>query len=215
MDGIQSWSSFEQQQRQRPKSAPRDSTDDDSSKDGIDALFVSPSSSNIAQSAASLLRQAGLSGENDDDFKLKFHWMRPHPSLLFEIEDELMQREKSDGNTEGGDDDDDNDIERMPRKKPESKQSQSYTIDPAIQASRLMKAYRYSQLTNISTDEAEMETSDDTSNSKQTQTQQKVTAANIDLPIEMPKLRINLASLVEPPLMTSWLPIEDLDEQST
>jgi len=31
------------------------------------------------------------------------------------------------------------------------------------------------------------------------------------VPMEFPKLRINLASLVEPPLMTSWLPGGDGD----
>ena len=206
MDNIQSWSSFEKQQKQHPIGA-RESADDDISSEGADALYVSPSSSNIAQSAASLLRQAGLSGENDDDFKLKFHWMRPHPSLIFEIEDELMQHDKnSDGNEE-----DDADMHHGVKLK-----STSGSLHPAIEASRLMKAHRYAQVENDNLDETKKNIADDTS-SKQSQNQTNQIAAGktppLDLPIELPKLRINLASLVEPPLMSSWLPGEDLDEE--
>jgi hypothetical protein len=123
--------------------------------------------------------------------------MRPHPSLVFQIEDELMRQKKNSncGGEKGGDDEDTHH---------DTTNNDSGALDPAIETSRLMKAYKYAQLANDSSNLQEM--SDETGN---------VHTANnkpsVDLPIEMPKLRINLASLVEPPLMSSWLPEEDIE----
>ncbi|KAL3795408.1 hypothetical protein ACHAWO_002655 [Cyclotella atomus] len=199
MDNIQSWSSFEQQQRSRPSSTLKSSTDNTPNKD-IHALYVSPSSTNIAQSAASLLRQAGLSGENDEEFKLKFHWMRPHPSLIFEIQDELMHSNETEGSAD-------------------LQQHDDVNVDPAIEASRLMKGYRFAQLEDMDeTDKGTEDTSMHKAISNTSMQSEKIeneteekegTRPSLNLPIEMPRLRINLANLVEPPLMTTWLPGED------
>lgn len=205
MENIQSWSSLEQHRR-RHSPERRESTNETHSSHGFDALYVSPSSENIAPSAASLLRQAGLSGgDNDEEFRLRFHWMRPHPSLAFQIEDELMQQEKVD-EAQG------EAAEKM--KQDEANQySTSDTVHPAVEASRLMKAYMYAQSSKASSNKRDKDSSDETE--KETE-QRKASdeTDRVDLPIEMPKLRINLASLIEAPLMSSWLPWDNLDETS-
>ena len=196
MDNIQSWSSFEQHQRQRSKASEHGLMKEIAPKDGFDALYVSPSASNIAQSAASLLREAGLS-DNDDEFKLKFHWMRPHPTLAFQIEDEWNK--DSSGGDGGEEEKTDNE-----HSNDELHQMADSAIHPAVEASRLMKAHRYSQETNFN----QQENNDSDMSPEQIQ-HHGGRKRSLDLPIEMPKLRINLANLVEPPLMTSWLPGED------
>jgi hypothetical protein len=196
MENIKTWSSFEQHRQSSTTAAAP--TSDDTQNEGIDALYVSPSSTNISQSAATLLRQAGLGGNDDEEeFKLRFHWMRPHPSLVFQIEDELM-RQKKNSNCEGEKGGDDEDMDH------DTTNNDSGALDPAIETSRLMKAYKYAQLANDSSNLQEM--SDETGNAHATNNK-----PSVDLPIEMPKLRINLASLVEPPLMSSWLPEEDIE----
>ena len=70
-----------------------------------------------------------------------------------------------------------------------------------------MEAYRASQMKKqlgTTTENTEGSASPDDDNTK---TKFNVT----NLPLDLPKLRINLASLVEPPLMSSWLPGEDVD----
>eukprot|EP00956_Cyclotella_meneghiniana_P006055 scaffold7867_cov77-Cyclotella_meneghiniana.AAC.6 len=54
------------------------------------------------------------------------------------------------------------------------------------------------------------ETHDATTSSQHETIEPQVAA--LDVPIEMPEVRINLASLVEPPLMSSWLPTEEVEK---
>jgi hypothetical protein len=199
MDNIKSWSAFEEHhQRQRPTST-RDASDNESDTNRIDALYVSPSSTDIAQSAASLLRQAGLTGAggSEEEFKLKFHWIRPHPSLVFEIEDELMHQQ-----------------EKLNEKMIGSQEDHPH---PAVETSRLMKAHRYAQLANDLSDEDNSQIGTNQHADKvamlSLNKQKDKTKQTLNLPLEMPKLRINLASLVDPPLMSSWLPGEGEEEE--
>ncbi len=230
MDGIQSWSAFEERQRNSGEPRNETSTSVSSSNVGIDALYVSSSSPNIAPAAATLLRHSGLSGApssniedvenvgNDnksnsiEEFRLKFHWMRPHPSLLFALEDELLvagteATEQSDMHTET----------YTGRKKQKKRNT-----NPAIESSRLMEAYRSSQvtksidLTRNSTCSYPADAQEDADNESSTATNMQPPVGDLHknthhLPMEFPKLRINLASLVEPPLMTSWLPGGDTE----
>ncbi|KAL7521166.1 hypothetical protein ACHAWX_005875 [Stephanocyclus meneghinianus] len=228
MDNIQSWSSFEHRQRQRSTTAGEAAHEEiKMSNDVADALYVSPSSTNIAQSAIALLRQAGLSGgdnSEDERFKLKFHWMRPHPSLILEIQDQLLHQVASSEEIT----DDGTDTQQQNKTKELSTDSQISNLSPAIEASRLMKAHRYAQLSNVRTrkpnediqpHDGETQKSFYEVNMRTKSLQNQTTNADdlepdqshsLDLPLEMPKLRINLANLVEPPLMSSWLPGEDM-----
>ncbi|KAL3768799.1 hypothetical protein ACHAWU_006900 [Discostella pseudostelligera] len=230
MDGIQSWSTFEERQRNSGESRNEISTTVSSSDVdvGIDALYVSSSSPNIAPAAATLLRNSGLSGapsssveemENDgnscvdsksEEFRLKFHWMRPHPSLVFAVEDEFQLLAAGTEATE----------QSNSRKK-----QKHMNTNPAMESSRLMEAYRSSQMTKsiiLAGDSA----CNNTADAPEDDSNESSTATNINnvqppvgdlpknshhLPMEFPKLRINLASLVEPPLMTSWLPEDDTE----
>ena len=209
MENIESWSSLERHRRQHSP-ANRESTDETPlnppSNPRFDALYVSPSSENIAPSAASLL-QAGLSGsDNDEEIKLKFHWMRPHPSLAFQIEDEFMHQEKGDGSEV--------DAVKNSQQDETNRYSTGDTVHPAVEASRVMKAHLRAQSIKSNSNKRNADSSDTTEGETE---QRKVTDKKndqIDLPIEMPKLRINLASLIEAPLMSSWLPWDDSDETS-
>ena len=209
MDGVRSWSTFEQQQRDNNPSDGDDVTS--SSEPGIDALYVSSSSLNIAPASATLLRHSGLTaphskesgdtttgGGEDEEFRLRFHWMRPHPSLAFALEEEILEGEQTDDNING-----------TKSEKEKSKQTNNNNVqsNPAVEASKLMEAYRASQIKKQlgTTENTEGSASQDDDNTNKT----KYNATN--LPFELPKLRINLASLVEPPLMSSWLPGEDVD----
>jgi hypothetical protein len=109
MDGTQSWSGLEEQRHRRGNNSTsrRDASIDDAVP-GIDALHFSRSSPNIAPATASLLRQSGLTAQEiskgehgvdarsngdstiDEEFKFRFHWMRPHPSLAFALDDTLL-----------------------------------------------------------------------------------------------------------------------------
>ena len=202
MDNIQSWSSFDQHQRRNPQTARR-SAAETTSDEGMDALYVSASSPNISQSAASLLQQAGLSGgDTEEEFRLKFHWMRPHPSLAFQIEDEMIHRTPSGGSTEEN-------VGVQQHNKPSCNKKE--TLHPAVKASRLMRAHINAQLDNATS----IGNDDDIKSSRHKANEHEVAAVrdpSLDLPIEMPEVRINLAGLVEPPLMSSWLPIEEVQE---
>jgi len=202
---MESWSTFEQRQK---KSRDDDKTSSDQRKNdstniGIDALYVSGSSSNIAPSSATLLRHAGLNApssnnskdgtatiDGEGEFRLRFHWMRPHPSLAF--------LEEGDG---GGGTNPDN-------TKHNSSNNDTKSNNPAVEASKLMNIYRTSQINKQL--ESTKEDGDDNNTSDDINTTTKSTS---NLPLELPKLRINLASLVEPPLMSSWLPGDDDSEE--
>lgn len=223
MDGIKSWSAFEQQQRENDASSSGPSSAAAAAQktigEGINALYVSSSSPDIAPAAAALLRHSGLTApsnssrvsgdttcdsadsqrKDDDEFRLRFHWMRPHPSLAYALE-------------EGS-----------------SSQTQNATKvhdNPAVEATKLVEAYRSSQINKLldvtpatnSEDKDDGDQEGDSGKSckekgaepKSNIPTDKINKANPNLPLELPKLRINLASLVEPPLMSSWLPGEDI-----
>mmetsp|Transcript_15255 Transcript_15255/g.32010 ORF Transcript_15255/g.32010 Transcript_15255/m.32010 type:complete len:247 (+) Transcript_15255:44-784(+) len=230
MDGISTWSAFEEKhQHQKPRdgSSSRSSLAASQTEPlGIDALYVSPSSTDIAPSATALIRQSALAAtastelsnvdqgqdHGEREFQLRFHWMRPHPHLAFSALDEAREKKLAAFSTVDG------------------------NIDVAAESSsRMVDAYYHSQwnkrkwrdLLNgnndfaLDADPREEEDTDDVQGTK-SDTPQHVheqfanrsseapTHSNImiqnQLPSEFPKLRINLANLVEPPLMSSWLP---------
>ena len=217
MDGLRSWSTFEQQPRDNPSDA--DDVTSSSEEPGMDALYVSSSSLNIAPASATLLRHSGLTvpnnnnnshskdsgdtttgGGEDEEFRLRFHWMRPHPSLAFALEEEILEGDHTHT--------DDNINNGTKSEKKESKQTNNNSIqsNPAVEASKLMEAYRASQI------KKQLGTAENTEGSASQDDDNTKTNYNAtNLPLELPKLRINLASLVEPPLMSSWLPGEDVD----
>ena len=234
MDGMQSWSSFEQQQRNNNiASDPSSAAAPTSISKGISALYVSSSSPDIAPAAASLLRHSGLTAPNnskgsgktdggfesqrkdDEEFRLRFHWMRPHPSLAFALEEELVGGEEIKAEKE-----------EIEQQHTQNKKRPKKQINLAVESSRLMEAYRSSQMKkqldvttngegNDGGDPGEDNSkscnkteADPTSGNAPTDNMNTITH---NLPFELPKLRINLASLVEPPLMSSWLPGEDTD----
>ena len=142
---MESWSDFEQRQKKTrdDTSSSSDQRKNDTKQIGIDALYVSSSSSNTAPSSATLLRHAGLNAPNtnsskdgtandgEGEFRLRFHWLRPHPSLAFALEEE----QGVDGDSTKADD---------------TKQTKSNNTirntNPAVEASKLMDAYRTSQI---------------------------------------------------------------------
>ena len=235
MDSIQSWSAFEQHQRQRNSGLPRRDASSDAAPDnvvpGTDALWVSSSSPDIAPAAASLLRHSGLAAvdrpkEADivgtsneksqisntadvEEFRLRFHWMRPHPSLAFASEEILLTRGAEAGIADG------NKVVEEGRgnhARGEYRSSMKM-IDPAIESARLMEAYRSSQMMKTQVDVAtgdEDHDGDDPKNQKRDKSSKGSDRGPGGFPLEFPMLRINLASLIEPPLMTSWLPGEDI-----
>ncbi len=235
MDGITSWSAFEQQhQTQRPRDGSSNNESlaaaPPASHDEIDTLYVSPSCSEIAPSASALLRRSALAAtastgvsnidpvreQGEKEFQLRFHWMRPHPHLAFSAMDEAMKKELAASSTVDGD------------------------LDmAAVPSSRIVDAYYNSQWNKtkrgsqsdannhfaLDVDPDEEEDTDlvqgaksDSPNANEqfsNRPSNSPTHNNImvqkQLPIELPKLRINLANLVEPPLMSSWLPGENID----
>jgi hypothetical protein len=237
MDGIQTWSSFEERQRYSGVSVSGNEISSSVSRSNvgtwIDALYVSTSSPDIAPVAAALLRNSGLSAvpstniehleyggdinaesqrKFNDEFRLKFHWMRPHPSLVFSVEDDLLATGT-----------DTADQPTLHAETPTRKKKQhNKKANPAVESSRLMEAYRSSQMNKsaLATDSD----CDGTAGAPN----ESLAAPNIQpdlgnlphthhqhhLPMECPKLRINLAALVEPPLMTSWLPGGDIDNST-
>eukprot|EP00571_Detonula_confervacea_P011080 CAMPEP_0172307798 /NCGR_PEP_ID=MMETSP1058-20130122/8576_1 /TAXON_ID=83371 /ORGANISM="Detonula confervacea, Strain CCMP 353" /LENGTH=250 /DNA_ID=CAMNT_0013020069 /DNA_START=70 /DNA_END=822 /DNA_ORIENTATION=- len=235
MDGNQTWSSFEQRQQNSHLSRdPSSSAAAPTLGPGINALYVSSSSSDIAPAAATLLRHSGLTAPNnsrgsdevggtadsqrkdEEEFRLRFHWMRPHPSLAFSLEEQLaagktdnLDGVKSENEKESG----------------QSKKSFTEKINPAVESSKLMEVYRYSQMNkqlDITTNSEENDNDDHDEDNANPSKGRKAETNSSNLPTgdtdsntqslssELPKLRINLASLVEPPLMSSWLPGEDM-----
>ena len=202
---MESWSNFEQRQKKtRDDTSSSDQRKNDTKNIGIDALYVSSSSSNIAPSSATLLRHAGLSapstnsskngttanGGDDQEFRLRFHFMRPHPSLAFSCEEGTHQAKDVDD-----------------AKANHTRQTKTHS-NPAFEASKLMDAYRTSQI-NKQLDS----TKEDGDNNNNTSDDNNTKTISLNIPLELPKLRINLASLVEPPLMSSWLPGDDDSEE--
>lgn len=230
MDGIESWSAFEQQQRQQKSSLSRSDASIDAAPDnvvpGIDALYVSSSSPDIAPAAATLLRHSGLAALNkskeadivggsneksqitgtNEEFRLRFHWIRPHPSLAFSLEEVLL--------TTGAEADiaDGNKVNEGEGDHARGKYQISTKIHPAIESARLMEAYQSSQIMKTPVDIPTRDEDDDRDAPKNQGSDKSSNDADRDssrIKLEFPMLRINLANLIEPPLMTSWLPGED------
>ncbi|KAL7528595.1 hypothetical protein ACHAWF_002620 [Thalassiosira exigua] len=239
MDGIQSWSSFEQ--RAGASSEPSGPKTVDGTEGRIDALSFSASSPELAPAAAAQLRLAGMtariqhttriSGEADDDkfrlqnndeeLELRFHWMRPHPSLAFTLEAQLAAR-GADGGLAGVKSEGRGGTDQQIRANNSEKQNEKLAAD----ASKFMEAYWFSQIDRRPYDRLAGEgrgigdhgdregngkslEGSDVEDIRDNPRAGKIIEPPCNLPLELPKLRINLTSFVEPPLMSSWLPGED------
>jgi hypothetical protein len=223
MDGIHSRSRLEEQRHHRrgnDRPSRRDASID-ADVPGIDALHFSSSSPNTAPATASLMRQSGLttrgisSGEYgndaggngdspiDEEFKFRFHWMRPHPSLAFALEDTLSTTGEYAGISNG------DEVKRERGRKARGENPSQMNINPAIESARLVEAYRSSQMTKTRVADAEDYDREDPTSQGMDRSSKDTDRGTARFPLELPKLRINLASLIEPPLMTSWLPGED------
>mmetsp|Transcript_22499 Transcript_22499/g.45298 ORF Transcript_22499/g.45298 Transcript_22499/m.45298 type:complete len:237 (+) Transcript_22499:148-858(+) len=222
MNNIQSWSAFDEKVQ---------NNNNDSSTtlehNGVDSLYVSKKSENVAPAAVALLRQAGLTSsssrnasnnnnnsdveavESEEEFRLRFHWMRPHPSLVFSLEEEMALKKKQEEECQPRQT---NDHDKQ-RKSMESLQKPA----PAVISARMMQVYRDAQV-----EQHEQQMDEDCENEVIMQEEEpnhsqsdymKDQGSNISfanftalLPFEHPELRVDLPSLVVPPLMTSWLP---------
>ena len=205
---MQSWSTFEQRKKEEGHDNGSNVVAAHHTNTNLHALSVSCSSSNIAPTSATLLRHSGLSapssnssskehessngnGGADDEFRLRFHWMRPHPSLAFALEGGEMAIKDNDAVEQKMD-------------------NANEAAAAAVEASKLMDAYRSSQIRKLNlTDNND----DGNKNDKISDIDDSNNNApnNPNLPFKLPNLRINLARLVEPPLMSNWLPGEDID----
>lgn len=220
MNNIQSWSAFDEQV-QNKHNAPSSSTTLENN--GVDSLYVSQTSQNVAPPTVALLRQAGLpssssrnasnidndvdAGESEEEYRLRFHWMRPHPSLAFSIEEEIAvkktQEEPQTIQTKHHD---------VQKKIVESRQQQ--TPEPAVVTAKMMQVYRDAQIEQHEKQMDEeggeevvlVEEEPNYDQSDNTDSMNSVAKSTALLPYEHPELRVDLSSLVEPPLMTSWLP---------
>lgn len=235
MDGISTWSAFEE--KHQPQN-PRDGSSSGSSlaasstaHHGIDALYVSPSSNEIAPSASALIRQSALAatastelsnidpGEEhgEHEFQLRFHWMRPHPHLAFSALDEARKK-KLDVPSRV---DDDVDVaaessSRMVDAYYHSQCSRGKWIDQSkgyddfVLNADSREEEGIDQVQRIKSDTPQHVNEQFSNRSSEASTHRDVLIQK-HLPIDFPKLRINLANLVEPPLMSSWLPGENIE----
>jgi len=159
---------------------------------------------------------------------LRFHWMRPHPSLAFSLGEHALTTTTTTA-TAGAMTDSLDGIKSEKRGKRfrANSNAPAATKHPAVEASKLMEVYRHSQMNkhqlNITSnsegkgDASDHEEGDYDTFEGATSTAHPINISADDLnsrthnlSLELPKLRINLASLVEPPLMSSWLPGEDM-----
>ena len=226
MNNIQSWSAFDEKVQ---------NNNNDSSTtlehNGVDSLYVSKTSENVAPAAVALLRQAGLTSssprntsndnnnsdveavECEEEFRLRFHWMRPHPSLVFSLEEEMaLKKKQKESFYQECQPRQTNDHDKQ-RKSIESRQKPA----PAVISARMMQVYRDAQVEQHEKQMDEdcenevimLEEEPNHSQSDHMKDQgSNISFANLTalLPFEHPELRVDLPSLVVPPLMTSWLP---------
>ena len=202
---------------------------------GVDSLYISKTSENVAPATVALLRQSGLTTSsssarntsnnsndghldaeaNEEEFRLRFHWMRPHPSIVFSIEEEMAMSMKK--KQEVSQSIQTNRHDDMQNGLPENRQQQKPT--PAVTTAKMMQVYRDAQIEQHETLMEEEEGGDEViplegeanfSQSDNMKAEGKnnsfVKSSAEVLPFEHPELRVDLSSLVEPPLMTSWLP---------
>ena len=222
-----SWAAFDEQVQTNPSSSTTTQK-----HNGVDSLYISQTSENVAPATVALLRQSGLtsasssarnssnnindsqlnSEENEEEFRLRFHWIRPHPSLVFSIEEDMArnvkkkQEESQSIQTNPHDDITQNGVA-------ENRQQQKAT--PAVTTAKMMQVYRDAKIEQHETQMEEeggneaiipLEEDSDCSQSGNMKTEGNNNASAKVLPFEHPELRVDLSSLVEPPLMTSWLP---------
>mmetsp|Transcript_16901 Transcript_16901/g.39270 ORF Transcript_16901/g.39270 Transcript_16901/m.39270 type:complete len:200 (-) Transcript_16901:36-635(-) len=185
------WSEFEKKASRRGgnKKAPTDQRNDATGVRGVEALYVSESSKNLAPEAERLLRYSNLSattstadGRADDEFKLKFQWIRPHPSLAFSAD---KQSEATATET--------------------TSSSDTATVaaeDSARESAKMIEIYSNSQMRKAL---KRRKTGEGIRKDDMVQEDLK----RQELSLEPPTLRIDLAELIEPPLMTTWLPGQD------
>lgn len=243
MDDIQSWSAFDKQQVQNNNNNNNNVSSSFTTvvehTKGVDSLYVSATSENVAPAAVALLRQAGLTSvdsrrsssssslgyqannnnigditeSEEEEFRLRFHWMRPHPSLVFSLEEEMdnVKREQKECQPLQNND---------TQKKLSQTRPQQQQQHPAVITATMMYAYRDAQInlheTQMKDEENEAIMLEEESNHSQSNNMQVAECSSSSsinnitksaaLPFELPQLRVDLASLVEPPLMTSWLP---------
>ena len=223
-----SWAAFDEQvQTNRSNNTTQNHS-------GVDSLYISQTSENVAPATVALLRQSGLTSassstrnssnnnndsqlnaeENEEEFRLRFHWMRPHPSLVFSIEEEMARSVKK------KQEDSSQSIQTNPRDEftqnrvPENRQQQEPT--PAVTTAKMMQVYRDAKIEQHETQMEEeggneviipLEEDSDCSQSDNIKAEGNNNKSSVKvLPFEHPELRVDLSSLVEPPLMTSWLP---------
>ena len=222
-----SWAAFDEQvQTNRSNNTTQNHS-------GVDSLYISQTSENVAPATVALLRQSGLTSassstrnssnnnndsqlnaeENEEEFRLRFHWMRPHPSVVFSIEDEMARsgKKKQEESSQS--------IHANPRddtqnRLPQNRQQQEPT--PAVTTAKMMQVYRDAKIEQHETqmeeeggneDIIQLEEDSDCSQSGNMKAGDNYNNSSAKvLPFEHPELRVDLSSLVEPPLMTSWLP---------
>jgi hypothetical protein len=134
--------------------------------------------------------------------------MRPHPSLVFSLEEEMAEKKNQEECQPLQNRSNDHDMQKKLTKKGQY---------PAVTTAKMMHAYRDAQIMKqqhekqMKEEENEV-TMEEESNHNQSDNMQvtegscNINKATTLLPFELPQLRVDLASLVEPPLMTSWLP---------
>ena len=139
--------------------------------------------------------------------------MRPHPSLVFSIEEDMArcvkkkQEESQSIQTNPHDDITQNGVA-------ENRQQQKAT--PAVTTAKMMQVYRDAKIEQHETQMEEeggneviipLEEDSDCSQSGNMKAEGSNNKSSVKvLSFEHPELRVDLSSLVEPPLMTSWLP---------
>lgn len=232
---IQSWSAFDQRQAKEKNNVVCSSSSSSlQHHNKVDSLYVSASSENVAPTAVALLRQAGLTSssvdsrsslssrnkadnnnndlESEEEFRLRFYWMRPHPSLVFSLGEEMAENKEQDCQTLKNNN---HDTQTKLSETCHHRQQQKH---PAVIAAKMMHAYRGAQLMKQQEHEKQMEDEEsgvipmeEESNHSQSDNMKIAEGSCIAksttiLPFELPTLRVDMASLVEPPLMTSWLP---------
>ena len=217
MDNIESWSTFDAQVQ---NAAQNNESTSSNGENGLDSLYLSQTSQNLSPAAAALMRKAGLTfspqgtsnnandnsmteTESEDEFRLRFHWMRPHPSVVFSIEEEMAEKRRQEGKQTLQTDDNGT-----------IQQKKIAHSAPAVTASKMMRVYRDAKIKQLNVEECSKPLSDDGEaicRQSDSDSAQEVNDSNENntinlLPFECPELRIDLTSLVDPPLMTSWLP---------
>ena len=184
------WSEFEKKASRRGGNKHTDHIRNDATGvRGVEALYVSESSKNLAPEAERLLRYSNLSattstadGNARDEFKLKFQWIRPHPSLAFSAEKQGAATAKETTSS--------------------SDTTTAAAEDSAWDCAQMIEMYRNSQMRKAL---KRRKTGEDIGRDDTVQEDLQ----REELSLEPPTFRINLAELIEPPLMTTWLPGQD------